>query len=81
MDGTLGLCCILAGSPEGAEHRALQLLDCPHVLGHRHPAARVLVLAQHCSLLAQKNIMELFPFALFWVLVPFIRQNPPPAED
>lgn len=81
MDGTLGLCCIRAGSPEGAQQRALQLLDYPHVVWHRHPAARVLVLAGHSSLLAQKNRMELFSFALLRVLVPVIRQSPPPAED
>lgn len=31
-----------------------------HILRHRHPATRVLMLAQHLSVLAQKNIIELF---------------------
>lgn len=77
-------CWVCAASVLGAlrvPSKALQLLNDAHVLWHRRSAARVLVLAQHFSLLAQKNIIELFYCALFWVLVPFIRQSPPPAED
>lgn len=52
-----------------------------HVLWHRHPATRVLVLAQLFSVLAQKNIIELFHwFTVSGSCAIHQTRNPPSRE-
>lgn len=53
-----------------------------HVLWHRHPATRVLVLAQHFSVLAQKNIIELcYWFRVSGSCAIHQTRNPPGREQ
>lgn len=68
IDGTLILCCVHArrgaGSSAGEPSRCLAkgpgASGYSHILWHRHPVTCVLMLARHFSVLAQKNIIELF---------------------
>lgn len=67
-DGTLILCCICAwrlvgngaGEPSRCPAKGPGASGYSHILWHRHPATCVLTLAQHFSVLAQKNIIKLF---------------------